>query len=525
MNIHIVEQPEVIVGSAAVFTLPSPALDHSGIGHLVEHLVFRTSAVFPERHNLFALTSLTRCKMNASTTGNKSYYFAQADTAEDLLLLIEYLYAGLMTRTYAARDIEQEKSVIQHELAFYAKHPAYQKQSQIWRGDQHPDAYQHWGGLPDILAQLTADDVYAYKSQYYQDRAISLIASGVTMEHIRAVLSKVQARISVEHQQALTHPKQPVIYQPYTLSDDKQGLNQPRIYSWWLPAQYQRSILAQLPIWQTQWPELYVEEELNHRGKFAVRYLCQEKESPENACQESACQESICHEDESEARAQKFAGWFAGQVVTDEPQIPTMTQFPECIQALLASGLPVNDKSMTGSLQSTAPKLHHIDQQEPANISTILISQLIGEPHISHIAQLPEHQMIKTLAIDTSKSSMLSQQSSPSIIQRFTDTVDCECGSYQPRTITQLLDDMGDKEFLIREDMWVIKVKDIPSKTITSLCQSSTFWAPRVQGQLYTMGVFEQDGLYYVWGAGDRHPADNMMYIQALIDNAKTRYQ
>ena len=350
-------------------------------------------------------------------------------------------------------------------------------------------------------------------------------ASGVTMEHIRAVLSKVQARISVEHQQALTHPKQPVIYQPYTLSDDKQGLNQPRIYSWWLPAQYQRSILAQLPIWQTQWPELYVEEELNHRGKFAVRYLCQEKGSPENACQESACQESICHEDESEARAQKFAGWFAGQVVTDEPQIPTMTQFPECIQALLASGLPVNDKSMTGSLQSTAPKLHHIDQQEPANISTILISQLIGEPHISHIAQLPEHQMIKTLAIDTSKSSMLSQQSSPSIIQRFTDTVDCECGSYQPRTITQLLDDMGDKEFLIREDMWVIKVKDIPSKTITSLCQSSTFWAPRVQGQLYTMGVFEQDGLYYVWGAGDRHPADNMMYIQALIDNAKTRYQ
>ncbi|MEN8777990.1 MAG: insulinase family protein, partial [Glaciecola sp.] len=180
MNIHIVEQPEVIVGSAAVFTLPSPALDHSGIGHLVEHLVFRTSAVFPERHNLFALTSLTRCKMNASTTGNKSYYFAQADTAEDLLLLIEYLYAGLMTHTYAARDIEQEKSVIQHELAFYAKHPAYQKQSQIWRGDQHPDAYQHWGGLPDILAQLTADDVYAYKSQYYQDSAISLIASGVT---------------------------------------------------------------------------------------------------------------------------------------------------------------------------------------------------------------------------------------------------------------------------------------------------------------------------------------------------------
>ena len=511
MNIHIVEQPEY----AAVFTLPSPALDHSGIGHLVEHLVFRTSAVFPERHNLFALTSLTRCKMNASTTGNKSYYFAQADTSADLLLFIEYLYAGLMTRHYETLDIEQEKSVIQHELAFYAKHSAYQKQSQIWRGDQHPNAYQHWGGLPDMLAQLTADDVYAYKSQYYQNSAISLIASGVTVEDIHAILNKVNGSVDLSHQQRLKRTKKPMIYQPNTPSDVKQDSNLPLIYSWWLPAQYQRSVLAQLPSWQTQWPELYVEEELNHRGKFAIRYLCQE----------NAFQESIYHEDECEAHAQKFAVWLAGQVVTDEPQIPTMTQFPECIQALLASELSMSDKSVTSSLQSIAPKLHHIDQQEPANISTILISQLIGEPHISHIAQLPEHQMLKTSSIDSAKSSMTNHQSSPTIIQRFTDTVDCELGSYQPRTITQLLDDMEDEAFIIRQDMWVIKVKDIPSKTITALCQSSTFWAPRIQGQLYTMGIFKHSGHYYVWGAGDSHPEDNMMYIQELIDGAKTRYK
>lgn len=502
MNIHIVEQPQVVEGCAAVFTLPSPALDHSGIGHLVEHLVFRTSALFPERHNLFALTSLTRCKMNASTTGNKGYYFAQADNAKDLLLLIEYLYAGLLTRTYAARDIEQEKSVIQHELAFYAKHPAYQKQSQIWRGDQHPDAYQHWGGLPDMLAQLTADDVYAYKSQYYQDSAISLIASGVTVEDIHAVLSKVNGIVDLSHEQTFKRREKPVIYQPNPLSDVKQDSNQPLIYSWWLPAQYQRSVLAQLPVWQTQWPELYVEEELNHRGRFSIRYLCQE---------------SICQDDECEAHAQQFAVWFASQIVTDDPQMHTMTQFPESIQALLAYEL---------SNGEFTPEIAHpnLDNASSSVIATP-ISQLISEPHISHFAQLPEHQIIKTVAIDTPMLSMTNHQSAPTIIKRFTDTVDCELGSYQPGTITQLLDEMGDKAFFIREDMWVIKVTDIPSQTMTKLCHLSAFWAPRVQGQLYTMGIFKHSGHYYVWGAGDSYPADNMTYIQALIDDAKTRYE
>ena len=532
MNIHIVEQPEVVAGSegefeagsesvaeclkecvkkrekeyAAVFTLPSPALDHSGIGHLVEHLVFRTSAVFPERHNLFALTSMTRCKMNASTTGNKSYYFAQAETGEDLLLLIEYVYAGLMTRTYTKRDIEQEKSVIQHELAFYAKHPAYQKQSQIWRGDKHPDAYQHWGGFPDMLAQLTADDVYAYKSQYYQDSAISLLASGVTEEDINTVLCKVQASVDLAHEQALKHPKQPVIYQLNTLTDVKQDPNQPRIYSWWLPSQYQHSVLAQLPIWQTQWPELYVEEELNHRGQFAIRYLCPENDYPE----------SVCREDECEAHAQKFAVWLANQLVTAEPQMPKMTQFPECIQALLASQYSSSELSVEHA--------NSIGDKASNSVIATPISQLIGEPHISHFAQLPEHQMIKTTAIDSPKLSMTHHQDSPTIIQRFTDTVDCELGSYQPRTITRLVDDMGDELFYIKQDLWVIKVTDIPSQTMTRLCHLSAFWAPRVQGQLYTMGVFEQDGYYFVWGAGDKHPVDNMTYLQALIDGIKNSY-
>lgn len=488
MNIHIVKQPEF----AAVFTLPSPAMDHSGIGHLVEHLVFRTSTLFPERHNLFALTSITRCKMNASTTGDKSYYFVQANTAEDLLLLIEYLYAGLMTHTYAACDIEQEKSVIQHELAFYAKHPAYQRQSQIWRGDQHPDAYQHWGGFPDMLAQITAHDVYTYKSQYYQDSALTLIASGITEADIYHVSRRVRNKLSVQNEQVLKSIKRPIIYQIKSVNIVENETTTSKIFSWWLPAQYQKSVQAQLPIWQTQWPELYIEEELNHRGMFAIRYLC-------------------------EASIQSFTTWVRQQVVTAEPQLTTMEQFPECIQTLLAHELLNNDIAVYGALQSAAPNSHQLDHQDLANISTSSISQLIGEPNISYLAKLPVHMVLKTAPIDSPKLPTATHFESPTIIKRFTDTVNCILGSYQPRTIALLLEDMGDDAFYIKKDMWVIKESDIPPETMTAICQSAAFWAPRVQGQLYTMGVFEKGGLFYIWGVGDNNPADNMAYMLGLI--------
>lgn len=484
MNIHIVEQPEF----SAVFSLPSPAVDHSGIGHLVEHLVFRTSYAFPEPHNLFVLTCLTGCKINASTTGNKSYYFTEAKTSEDLLLFIKYLYAGLMTRTYEEQDIEQEKSVIQHELDFYAKHPAYQKQSQIWRGDHHPDAYQHWGGFPDVLANLTAKDIYAYKSQYYQDDALSIYASGVTQEDINSVCVKVRSK---DNQKQINN-EQPYIYQAKSLSMVEEDEFTSNISSWWLPGQYQVSVLERFPIWQSQWPELYVEEELNHQGMFAIRYLCEES-------------------------LHTFLAWFTCQTVTAQPQVTIMEQFPKSIQALLVNETSNRPVKTNPTSLSKKPNTAQNHQQDPIHAFTTPISKLIGIPYKSRLAKIPNNDYCTAESLNLTKLPSANQLDSPTIIKSFIKSVDFELGSCQPRIIAQLLDDMGNQDTLVKQDVWLIKISNVPPVTMTTICQTSAFWAPRVQGRLYTMGVFEQGKEFYVWGAGDSNPAENMTYIQALI--------
>lgn len=473
MNIHIVEQPEF----AAVFTLPSPARDHSGIGHLVEHLVFRTSHLFPERHNLFALTSLTQCKMNASTTGDTSYYFAQAQTSEDLLLLIEYLYTGLMTRTYKESDIEQEKSVIQHELAFYAKHPAYQTQSQIWRGDHHSCAYQHWGGFPDVLTHLTANDIDAYKSQYYVDHQLSIFASGILKEDIVTACNKGR----LNHAKLSNHHNQPKIYQPKLTTNDTEDDMPVPVFSWWLAGKYQASVLRQFPKWQIQWPELYVEEELNHQGMFAIRYV-------------------------GEKELSQFSTWLACQTVTAGSEMTKMTKFPESIQALLSSEISNTSQPRNLSSKSNA---------------AMPISQLIDEPCISHLARLPITNIHTTQTLDLTSTTLATAAEPPTIIKRFTGAIAFELGSYQPKTIMQLLADIGDKEICIKADLWLIKFTPISLEKMTAIVQTSAFWAPRVRGLLYTMGVFELAGDIYVWGAGDIQPTTNTSYIQALIDSSQ----
>jgi len=163
LNVVSFKQPAQEYGAA--FVVPTPAVDSSGIAHLVEHLVFRYSDRYQQRHALFAANSVLPVKINASSHNGFSYFYAVSPSKSVLLKIVGYLYAGLQQIEYPADDIKRERDgVIARELAMYEATPDYQAQMSIWRGDRSPDCYHHWGGYCDTLAEIRAEDVAAYKS-------------------------------------------------------------------------------------------------------------------------------------------------------------------------------------------------------------------------------------------------------------------------------------------------------------------------------------------------------------------------
>lgn len=184
MHIQIVEQTDC----AAVFIVPTEIKDHRGLAHLVEHLVFRHSDSYPSAHNLFALTALTNCQVNASTLGNHSFYYVRADNAQCLLLVLDYLSQGLLTINYPSDHIEAEKQVILRELALYRKDSNYCHEEQRLRSNLQTNTF-HWGGFPELVAQLTSADVRAYKQQYYQASQITLRISGVSKAQLTSLIT------------------------------------------------------------------------------------------------------------------------------------------------------------------------------------------------------------------------------------------------------------------------------------------------------------------------------------------------
>ena len=107
LNVVSFKQPAQEYGAA--FVVPTPAVDSSGIAHLVEHLVFRYSDRYQQRHTLFAANSVLPVKINASSHNGFSYFYAVSPSKSVLLKIVGYLYAGIQQLEYPADDIKRER--------------------------------------------------------------------------------------------------------------------------------------------------------------------------------------------------------------------------------------------------------------------------------------------------------------------------------------------------------------------------------------------------------------------------------
>lgn len=194
-NTRMLQYKTDATGFSAVFAVHTPVTDASGVAHVVEHLVFRSSALYPEAHNLFAALALLPLKINATTLAGVTYYFIETEHESLFYQALVFLYAGLIQPAYRSDDIRREKDgVIFQELAFREKQPAYEKHlNDLTTQGRSAEAVA--GGFSGGLASLTEREINTYKANWYTPDRITLLISGGNTEHIATLLDITAAQV------------------------------------------------------------------------------------------------------------------------------------------------------------------------------------------------------------------------------------------------------------------------------------------------------------------------------------------
>ena len=161
-------------GYCALFIVHTPAVDDRGVGHAVEHFVFRRSKAFNEPSTLFQLTSLTDLTINTSTSSNVTYFHCQSQCKETFELGLRYLLSGLISPLFYDSDLQDEIhngancGVIYRELLCSQLDDIARRQFQIDISDTSPERTHQYGGDSRFLSKITTDDLKNYHAQHYQ---------------------------------------------------------------------------------------------------------------------------------------------------------------------------------------------------------------------------------------------------------------------------------------------------------------------------------------------------------------------
>ena len=466
LNVVSFNQPAQEYGAA--FVVPTPAVDSSGIAHLVEHLVFRYSDRYQQRHALFAANSVLPVKINASSHNGYSYFYAVSPSKSVLLKIVGYLYAGLQQLEYDADDIKRERDgVIARELAMYEAMSDYQQQMSIWRGDRAPDCYHHWGGYCDTLAQISAEDVTAYKSQYYQPALITLLLAGVDADDLPLLCTRKSAETNLTYQ-----AKQHRFFSD-TLQEDY-------IFSWWLPECYIDGLLsAQSRLndaMATFGMKVFVEDSANHSQKFALRLIGRPG-------QLMAAQQALIDE--------------VRQLhIVPKQHIFFESKYPETINALLA--------------------WYH--GQQPLNRKVVALSQALAlTPAITGARPLkkPVIRIMERKSVVEASCPLVSDT-----LENHPPQVPTEL----PHRLNPLAQQLNDNEqFVCDLQDWIYHYSlagmspEQQNTLITGVMCDERLWLPRTAGHCYAMGVQRVENGLRIYGVMDDEPQQRREAITQLL--------
>jgi hypothetical protein len=200
--------------SAAPFvalTLPTLPPDDSGVAHVLEHMIFRGARSAPVA-DLYAQLMLggPLLDLNASTRADHTTFHATSATEpgrdEVLDILAEAIFAPLLD----SRDLAEERHVVRNEMEGYWSDPVRAApeglRPRLFPGTAQARAY---GGLPDVIAGLSAEALQAFHQQHYRPALARIYLT--TQGDPRPVLTRLDRLLSLPLQ---GHPAQGAAIDP-----------------------------------------------------------------------------------------------------------------------------------------------------------------------------------------------------------------------------------------------------------------------------------------------------------------------
>jgi insulysin len=191
-------------------------VDHPGMAHFVEHLLFLGTEAYPEESEYKRYIQERGGKSNASTFRGKSVYGFSIDTS--------YLEGALERFAHFFIDPLFTKSAIQREV--HAVHHEFEDSlenefSRIWRvfketgNPKHPNANFSFGNL-ESLKMVEREDVVSWFNKWYlADRMKLVVMSPLSLQEMADLTSSLFSKVTKGEQDEKKRPHQDDLSSPF----------------------------------------------------------------------------------------------------------------------------------------------------------------------------------------------------------------------------------------------------------------------------------------------------------------------
>ena len=193
LTVFLVNVPDAESVVFSIFVKVGSRYEHdriAGVAHFLEHVFFKGSRNYPQPTAMSSLIDGIGGEFNAATGKESTEYYIRAEK-HNFDLIFDVLTDMLQNPLFNEVEIEKEKGVVVEEINLYQDNPGAQVESDLER-IMWPEAQLGWDviGSEKTVTNLSREDIFSFKEQFYQPENIILGISGNFDE--KHVLERIQ---------------------------------------------------------------------------------------------------------------------------------------------------------------------------------------------------------------------------------------------------------------------------------------------------------------------------------------------
>lgn len=192
--------------------------DKIGIAHFLEHMVFKGTSTRSSQDLMEEIENIGGY-INAETSFEHTRYFATVP-AENWNTAADIISDIVFNPSFPEKEVDLERTVIQEELKMYSDDASSHVTDMLLKAmhESYPNR-QSIGGTVQTVAEISRDDLIAFKNKFYQPNNIFIVATG-QVDH-EAVVKFMEQFSNVENNEEIQEEQG---FEPDILSSDTESL-------------------------------------------------------------------------------------------------------------------------------------------------------------------------------------------------------------------------------------------------------------------------------------------------------------